>query len=130
MKMRIAHHTTNLKGMVAFYVDLLGLKLKATFTSENGYEGVVFCDESETWEIEFTTSHDLPKCCSDEDDLIVLYFERIEVYNRIIERLNQFRHLEFAPRNPYWEARGKLFKDPDGNRIVVIKPETQEGTGE
>ncbi|MBS7527393.1 VOC family protein [Fusibacter paucivorans] len=130
MRMRIAHHTMNLDGMVTFYVDLLGLRLKSVFKSETGYEGVIFCDDSDTWEIEFTTSEDLPKCCSDEDDLIILYFDSMAVYNSTIERVSQLRHLEFAPRNPYWEERGRLFKDPDGNRVVIVKPVLNEEDGQ
>jgi catechol 2,3-dioxygenase-like lactoylglutathione lyase family enzyme len=129
MKIRIAHHTMDLEGMITFYVDSLGLRLKKTFKSETGYEGVIFCDDTDAWELEFTSSHDLPKCCSDEDDLIILYFDSMAVYNSTIERLSHLKHMEFAPRNPYWEEHGRLYKDPDGNRVVIFKPASGEGVG-
>jgi hypothetical protein len=37
--------------------------------------------------------------------------------------------MEFAPRNPYWEEHGRLYKDPDGNRVVIVKPASGEGDG-
>jgi len=122
MKMRFARHVKNLKKMEHFYVTHLGLSVIGSFKDHNGYDGIILSSEGDQWQIEFTTSANRPHHSYDEDDLLVLYFDTPEKYEAVIERLDAARVIEFAPLNPYWEERGKLYKDPEGFRVVLVNP--------
>ena len=122
MKMRFARHAQNLKKMQHFYVTLLGLSVVGSFKNHNGYDGIILGCDGGSWQIELTTSDDKPFHSYDEDDLLVLYFDSLKQYEDTIERLNNERVIEFAPLNPFWEENGKLYKDPEGFRIVLVKP--------
>ena len=120
MKIRIARHVKAIEPMVHFYSDLLGLEIINTFEKHNGYDGVIMGFKTSEWEIEFTKSPESPEHTADEDDLLVLKYDDIEVYEGVIERLRSEKNIEFAPRNPFWEDHGKLFRDPEGYGVVVI----------
>ena len=122
MKFRVTRHVNQLKKLKDFYIDLLGCCEIARFDDNENYSGIIFGDESGCWELEFTVS-DVPvtRVC-DEDDLIVLYIDDESKYNKIMERCAKAKIIEFAPRNPYWEGKSKLLKDPEGNRILIVKP--------
>lgn len=120
MKIRIARHVKAIEPMVHFYSDLLGLEVIKTFKQHNGYDGVIMGYKTSDWEIEFTKSTESPMHTTDEDDLLILKYDDIEVYRSVIEKLSLEKNIEFAPRNPFWEDQGKLFKDPEGYGVVVI----------
>jgi len=122
MKMRFARHAQNLKKMQHFYVTLLGLSVISSFKNHNGYNGVILGCDGGQWQIELTSSENVPNHLYDEDDLLVLYFDSLKKYEEAIERLNHARIIEFAPLNPFWEENGKLYKDPEGFRVVLVKP--------
>lgn len=121
MKLRITRHVNDLKEMKGFYVDLLGLKVINSFKDHNHYDGLILGDKEGCWELEFTTSEEPSNHLSSEDDLIVLYIDEEKKYNEIIRKFNELRIIEFAPRNPFWEQNGKLYKDPEGNRVLIVK---------
>lgn len=119
MNIRFARHAKALEPLLHFYCDLLGLKVISEFKDRNDYTGVVLGCDYCNWEIEFTKSSECPKHTADEDDLIILKYEAEIEYNLILERLMKEKYLEFAPKNPFWEDHGKLFRDPEGYGIVI-----------
>ncbi len=120
MKLRVARHVKKLEPMLYFYCDLLGFELDRTFENHSGYSGVIL-NYGSNWEIEFTVGDTKPEHRADEDDLLVVYFEDDSVYREVVERFRREKYLEFAPKNPFWESNGKLFRDPEGFGVVVTR---------
>ena len=119
MYVRFARHVKSLEPLMHFYCVLLGLKVNSEFKNHNGYSGVILgCDQC-NWEIEFTESSDSPKHLADEDDLIILKYEDKVQFDLVLEKLRKEKYLEFAPKNPFWEENGKLFRDPEGYGVVI-----------
>ncbi|GAU78706.1 VOC family protein [Fusibacter sp. 3D3] len=120
MNLRFARHAKELEPLMHFYCDLLGLKVISEFKDHNDYTGIIVGCNQCNWEMEFTKSSELPKHVVDEDDLIILKYEDEIKYNSTLERLTKEKYLEFAPKNPFWEERGKLFRDPEGYGVVIL----------
>ena len=72
MKFRVARHTDNLKPIITFYCDLLGLDVLGEFTNHNKYDGVFIGKEGLNRHLEFTTSEESPKHQADKDDFVGL----------------------------------------------------------
>lgn len=122
MKFRSARHTNNLAPLVAFYRDALGLEVLGKFDSHDGYDGVFLGIPGADWHLEFTVSDEAVKHKPDEDDLLVFYPASAEEYERIIRRFSENNIPALEPKNPYWKANGITYADPDGYRIVIVKP--------
>jgi hypothetical protein len=54
-----------------------------------------------------------------EDNLLVFYLPDRAGWERAVVRLEAQGHFPVAAFNPYWDRRGKTFKDPDGYRVVL-----------
>ncbi|MBF4691631.1 VOC family protein [Fusibacter ferrireducens] len=119
MNVRFARHAKALEPLLHFYCNLLGLKVISEFKDHNGYTGVILSCDHCNWEIEFTISSNCPNHKADEDDLIVFKYDDKVQYGLVLERLRKEKYLEFAPKNPFWEDNGKLFRDPEGYGIVI-----------
>lgn len=119
MELRMVRHTSDLNHIKDFYEAILGFRLEIAFKTKGGYMGVIMRHGHSDWCLEFIVSQYVPVHTTDEDDLIVLYYDSQSEYNKIIETFNHYRIREFAPLNPYWEDRGKLYKDPDGFRVMI-----------
>lgn len=118
MKLRIARHTTNLNQLFEFYNKILSLQKLGEFNDHDGYDGVFLGRMDQNWELEFTTSGEVPEHSYDQDDLLVFYVSRNELIE-IATKLD-LHHIERCiPTNPYWTKMGIHFKDPDGFGIVV-----------
>lgn len=53
------------------------------------------------------------------DDLIVLYLPDENDWQNACERMLTAGFLAVRSLNPYWDARGRTFEDPDGYRFVL-----------
>ena len=122
MKFRVARHTSNLKEIIHFYHDILGLEILGSFENHNKYDGVFLGLKNENWHIEFTVSNVKPTHQPDDDDLLVFYPKTDDSLNQILMSLKDKGINPEKAKNPYWEVNGFTFKDPDGYRIVIAKP--------
>lgn len=120
-QIRIARPTFDREALVAFYREGLGLELLGRFNDHQGYSGVILGTADRTLQLEFTT-HDGQKAlpAPTSEHLLVLYFDDPIDYQNVNRRLQRLGHIAVAPQNPYWEARGTTYEDPDGWRIVVF----------
>lgn len=121
MKFRAARHTNDLKPIIHFYHEILGLEILGSFEQHENYEGVFLGIKSEKWHLEFTVSDEAANHHPDEDDLWVFYIEGEEKYNQLLERIRSHKVKEVAAKNPYWNRNGVTFLDPDGYGIVISK---------
>lgn len=121
MKIRIARHTNNLKNIISFYTDLIGLEILGSFTDHDGYDGVFLGMQNSDWHLEFTVSNEIPTHHPDEDDLLVFYTSSENEYLEILDRFLKNGIPKISAKNPYWNENGSLFIDPDKFRVVISK---------
>lgn len=119
MKFRVARHTTDLQPILAFYRDLLGLKVLGGFTAHNGYDGVFLGPENADWHLEFTVSNYPPTHVPDDDDLLVFYLALPAEYERLKAGFARQGIAAVAAKNPYWQEFGTTYHDPDGFGVVI-----------
>lgn len=121
MKFRAARHTKNLKKIILFYHNILGLDILGDFQNHDNYDGVFLGIRGESWHLEFTSSSDDPVHQADEDDLWVFYVKGEKAFNEKVQKLRELGVKEVKPKNFYWEVNGVTFLDLDGFRIVISK---------
>ena len=54
-----------------------------------------------------------------QDNLIVFYIPEQQEWQRAVEKMKAIGSEPVEFYNPYWEASGVSFEDPDGYRIVL-----------
>ena len=119
MKLRVARHTANLKPIIHFYRDILGLKVLGRFENHNGYNGVFLGLKGAAWHLEFTTSAEAPRHQPDEDDLLVFYVNSREEYALLKQKFAENGIHPISAKNPYWNENGICYLDPDGYGIII-----------
>ena len=119
MTFRIARHTNNLKPIIDFYIQVLGLTILGNFENHDNYDGVFLGKEGLDWHLEFTTSTEKAKHQSDEDDMLIFYPNTQQEYNAIITNIKQNNIAILKAKNPYWNKYGVMIKDPDGYNMVI-----------
>lgn len=117
---RIARPTNQLKKVVEFYRDGLGLKVVGSFEGHDGYDGIMLGLPDTSYHLEFTQHIDGSPCpAPTKDNLLVFYFTDKNERDQIVRRLEQMGYQEVEPENPYWKKAGVTIEDPDGWRIVL-----------
>lgn len=115
-RLRVARHTDRLEQVVAFYRDRVGLPERGRFADHDGYDGVFLDVPGSAAELELTSGGSHPAPAPHPESLLVLYLETREEIDAIAARIDQ---PPLVPANPYWEANGVTFADPDGFQIVL-----------
>ena len=119
MKFRFARDTNNLEAIITFYTQILGLEILGSFKDHDGFDGVFLGDPNENWHLEFTKSKELVVFNFGEENILVFYPQSLKQYDLILENSRQNNGTILKAKNPYWNANGILFLDPDGYRIIV-----------
>jgi GNAT superfamily N-acetyltransferase len=122
MQLRIARHTEQMREIVAFYRDGLGLSEVGSFKDHDGYNGVFLAVPGTNAHLEFTTggAHGVP--APHPESLVVLYLGSNAEVENAVDRLGG---KPVAAANPYWAEHGVTVVDPDGFRVVLV-PELWE----
>ncbi|MGJ1387605.1 VOC family protein [Sphingobacterium spiritivorum] len=121
VQFRIARPTNNIKEVVRFYTEGLGLPQIGAFKGHQGYDGVMLGLPDSGHHLEFTQYADpvsLP--APTKENLLVLYYDIPEQYEAANKRLQDMNIQTVAPENPYWEGKSKTYEDPDGWRVVLF----------
>jgi len=117
---RIARPTNQLKRVVEFYRDGLGLQVIGSFENHDGYDGVMIGLPDKTYHLEFTQHQGGSPCPPPtKDNLLVFYIPDKEARDGIVQRLHALGYNSVPPENPYWNNSGVTIEDPDGWRIVL-----------
>lgn len=119
MQLRFTRHTNSLSAVKYFYVKLLGLELISDFKDHEGYNGIFVGLSSKDWHLEFTTSKEAAQHHPDPNDLLVLYFDEVNTYQKAVDRCVDAGLKAITPRNPYWYDKGTQFNDPDGYGVML-----------
>ena len=120
MILRVARPTGDLDALLPFYRDGAGLQVLARFEDHDGFDGLVLGGRGAPWHLEFTRAHghEVPRCQS-PDDLLVLYLPEARAWSSAAGRMEAAGFPPVPSFNPYWDARGRTFEDPDGYRLVL-----------
>jgi len=126
VKLRVARHTTDLRPIIHFYKDILGLEVLGEFNDHDQYDGVFLGLENLGWHLEFTTSDQAPEHQPDKDDQLVFYVESEAQLLQLAARFEKHKIPTVQSANPYWLVNGITYQDPDGFclTISVQKPNT------
>jgi catechol 2,3-dioxygenase-like lactoylglutathione lyase family enzyme len=117
---RIARPTDQLDRVIRFYTEGLGLKILYQFEEHEGFDGVMVGIPGEVYHFEFTQQREhIVGRAPTQDHLIVFYLPDQQEWQRTVEQMRAMGHEPVKSYNPYWEASGITFEDPDGYRIVL-----------
>ncbi len=103
MKFRYARHTNDLKSLIKFFTEVIGLKKFGGFENHSGYNGVFLGYPPLDWHLEFTESNAKVDHRPDEDDLIVFYFNSEEELNTIKKNIENSGIPLIKSKNSYWQ---------------------------
>lgn len=126
MHLRIARHTNNLEIVKNFYINILNFELLGSFENHSNYDGVFLGLPNADWHLEFTSSDEKANHQFNKDDLLVLYPEKQDIYEKLIQNVVNNEISFIIPKNPYWIENGKMFLDPDGYSIVISNLKTND----
>ncbi|MCZ0875582.1 VOC family protein [Peribacillus sp. AS_2] len=120
-QIRVARPTDQLKKVVSFYCEGLGLKKIGSFEGHEGYDGIMIGLPDSSYHLEFTQHKDGSPCpAPSKDNLLVFYIPERKTIEEITNRLKGMGYEPVFPENPYWEKSGVTIEDPDGWRIVLM----------
>lgn len=119
---RVARHTKDIDKIKYFYIELVGLRLLYEF-NHDGYIGIMLGQKKDNWHLEFTMSDKEPVHVSDEEDVLVFYFDEDKKYIEVLERFKYDGIEAVESANPYWDVYGRTYIDPDGYRVVICHKE-------
>ena len=119
-KLRIARPTDDAQALLRFYRDGLGLEVIGGFQDHAGFDGVFLGGRGWPYHLAFTThrGHRAGRAPTQEN-LLVFYVPDAAEWQQVVDRMVSMGFAPVPPVNPYWEARGKTFEDPDGYRVVL-----------
>ena len=119
-KLRVARPTDDLEGLTAFYRDGLGFVEIGRFGGHERIDGVMFGHPRAPWHLEFTHTHGhVVGRAPTQDNLLVFYLPDSEAWAQAVAQMMDCGYQPVKSFNPYWEARGKTFEDPDGYHVVL-----------
>ncbi|MBJ6760793.1 VOC family protein [Myxococcaceae bacterium JPH2] len=121
-KLRVARPTRDLDAVVRFYEGALGFSLLGGFRDHEGFDGVMLGHSGAPYHLEFTVEHghEAPRSPS-EDNLLIFYVPDRAQWDAWVAKVEAAGHRAVVSRNPYWDAGGKTFEDPDGYRVVLYQ---------
>jgi catechol 2,3-dioxygenase-like lactoylglutathione lyase family enzyme len=107
--------------VVQFYHDGLGLPIIDSFEDHEGFSGVMLGLPGSEYHLEFTQHTAQTPCpAPSKENLLVLYLPDGHAIDRLVSRLAALGRTAASSENPYWDARGVSFEDPDGWRVVLM----------
>lgn len=117
---RVARPTDQLDQVVRFYTDGLGLQILYRFENHEGFDGVMVGIPGEPYHFEFTHHRGhLVGRAPTQDNLIVFYLPDQQEWQRAVDQMKAIGYESVKSYNPYWDASGVTFEDPDGYRVVL-----------
>ena len=122
--LRVARPTERLAEIAEFYMAGLGFQTLAAFEDHAGFDGVVLGSPEAPYHLEFTRHRGgPPPAAPPADSLLVFYVADPDEWERAVARVRAAGGTQVASVNPYWDASGLTFADPDGFRIVLQRGE-------
>ena len=90
------------------------------FEDHDGFDGVMLGAPGSGYHFEFTRSRAHPVAPTPTpEDLVVFYIPSEAEWQAACASMLAAGFRRVPAANPYWEARGRTFADPDGYRVVL-----------
>jgi len=117
--LRVARPATDLAALERFYVEGAGLQRLTSFADHAGFSGVILGHPGASWHLELVREAGTvaPRAPSPEC-LLVLYLPDARDWAAAVDRMTAHGYEPVPSHNPYWDAAGRTFEDPDGYRLV------------
>jgi catechol 2,3-dioxygenase-like lactoylglutathione lyase family enzyme len=120
--LRIARPVSDPDRMARLYCAGFGMSVVGSFRDHAGFDGVMVGAVGAYFHFEFTHCHDHPvKPSPTVEDLAVFYYPDESGWEASFASLHAAGFRQVESFNPYWEANGATFEDPDGYRIVLAR---------
>lgn len=118
--LRVARPSDCLDAVVRFYRDGLGFEVLSEFRDHDGFDGVMLGHPGAPYHLEFTrkAGHAAGRALS-EENLLVFYLPDATEFEAAVSKMERSGYRAIKAFNPFWDARGKTFEDPDGYRVVL-----------
>lgn len=122
VRLRVARPVTDLEAAARRYAVGLGLEELGRFTGHDGFDGVMLGVPGGAWHLELTRcpGHPITPAPTPED-LLVLYLPAPEAFSARSRAMEAAGFRPVPALNPYWDAQGVTFADPDGYRVVLCR---------
>jgi hypothetical protein len=118
--LRIARPVRDLERSAALYERGVGFSRLGAFVDHAGFDGIMLGPVGAGYHLEFTHCRAHPVAPSPTaEDLLVFYLPDEHQAALRCEALLDAGFTEVAPFNPYWQQRGRSFRDGDGYTLVV-----------
>ncbi len=118
--LRVARPSDDLDALLHFYRDGLGFEIIASFQDHAGFDGIMLGQPGGPYHLEFTRRRGHPAGrAPSQEHLLVFYLPDPAAWQAAVERMQACGFAPVPSLNPYWDARGKTFEDPDGYRVVL-----------
>ena len=122
--LRIARPTGDLELVACMYREALGFEELGSFRDHDGFSGVMLGHAGHGYNLELTSERGAPPPPRpDPDHLLVFYLPDRAEWEATCSRMSDAGFASVASHNPYWDARGRTFEDPDGYRVVLQNAE-------
>lgn len=119
MQVRIARPTRDLGRALAFYRDLVGLPVVASFEDHDGYSGAILGLPDRDVQLELVFHGSVEPAPTAEDQLVLYLGSTDEVAERAAS-ITRAGHDPRPTANPYWARNGAIaFVDPDGYWLIL-----------
>ncbi|MGI4883452.1 MAG: VOC family protein [Janthinobacterium lividum] len=119
-KLRVVRPTNDLAALMHFYCEGLGLERLAGFAAHQGFDGVMLGHPGAPYHLEFTREDGQAVApAPTAEHLLVFYFPDAAAWRAAGARLEAAGYAAVPAHNPYWDAQGRTFQDPDGYRVVL-----------
>ena len=117
--LRVARPTDNIDALLHFYRDGMGFELLSRFEGHNGFDGIILGGRGAPYHLEFTRAHGhTAGRAPTQDNLLVFYLPDATAYGEARDRMQAAGYAPVKSFNPWWDAEGVTFEDPDGYRVV------------
>ena len=118
--LRFVRSSARFEETIAFYRDLVGLRIIDEFRASYGEDGTIFGLPGWPHHLEIVRSHAAAPAPAEFDDL-VLY---LDDESALVEATSRLRAAGVDPaehQHPYWDAWGGVtFLDPDGRKVIYV----------
>lgn len=120
VQIRWARPTNNLREIIRFYKDGLGLPEIGSSQEHEGYTSIMLGMPGFDYHLEFTEHVERrPLPPSPREEILVFYIPDTIRYQELIERMAKLGYEPVTPENPKWLENATMYQDPESRRVVL-----------
>ena len=126
--LRIARPVSDLERSVAMYRNGLGLSEIGRFEDHAGFHGVMLGRPGLSYHFEFTYCRTHPVTpAPTPEDLVVFYLPETNEWQKTCSLMLEAGFTQSVNINPYWQQRGRTFRDHDRYLVVLEQASWRNG---